>query len=308
MQLVIDKMRFITLLIPLILFGCKQKQADRTRVADSVPIAENVDSEEDKCSRLYDSLRFLADTPVWKDEIDLYKTLYTKTEIRVGKSNITYTQIAFNTGDKAWDKQLNAKINKMVVNYVREMDLDTTKLTEEGYEFQFDVIPHFVTNKWVTIEHFGRGNLGGMQPYNQGSYKHFIKSANGKIREVPQPEIFIYDKDSSVTNRYYDMILKGLDTDINCDTFFTMAGCTDTIYPCIVFDMFYRVKLEHFITNDWYRTFYLIPTITGLKTKNDYYGHSPSFPSGYIADIIIPYKSLKSIVKPQYLALWQKNN
>jgi hypothetical protein len=298
-------MKLFPLIVIVALLGCgKPKQADKQPIIDSLSIKEEEAIEEDKCRHLFDSIEAKADTQVYEDEIDLYKTLYNKTEIRVGKSNITHTQITFNTGDLDWDKQLNAKINKMVVNDIREMDLDTIQLMDTNYNYHVDIIPQFVTNRWVTIEYYRGGYLGGATFYTYGSYKHFTKSANGKIREVAQPEIFIYDKDSSVKQRYYDMILKGLDTEINCDTFFTMAGCTDTIYPCIVFDKFYRVKLEHFIANDWYKTFYLIPTKTGLKTKNDYGDYYPSFPSGYIADIIIPYKSLKGIVKEKYLKMW----
>lgn len=281
--------------------ACKQpKQPDTS-------IANKLNAEAAYCQQFYDSMVALADTPVAQDEIEVYKHLYTQKEINNEKYHFTYTQLIFNTGDAKWDKQLNELFAKKIkdelsnwINDCYETRLDTG---EEGLWNKMtqsvEIIPLFVSNQWLTVEYKTEGNYGGAHALWEVYYYHYYKDPNGRLNRLKQPDIFIYDKDTSVRHRYYNTILKGMDNEMNTDTAYTLPGCELSIH---LSSQEHTINLSYFTEAEYY---YLIPTKTGLKTKNYYSDVSTiSDRLGYQPNIIIPYKSLKGIVQEKYLSIW----
>lgn len=323
-------MKFIIVCIVILFFSCAQtKQQEKHTITDNTSTQlqtsaednEEVFVDDEPCDRFMDSMIALGDTPVWEDDITPYKHLFSSKEVYLKRYHLTFTKLNFETADSFWNKQLNEKLN----GWIKEerynwyaLVKDTLNLGGlvrwENWEKTIQVKPLFVSNKWVTVECYVSSYQGGMASSYEGWYLHFMKGRNGELIRVPQKDFFIYDKDTSVRYRYYHTVLKGMDTEINGDSLYQVPGCSDLHAYHSFYG--YTISLNYFIDpensildNPYLQEFNLIPTKNGLKTKPYLYASaSPrhAMMSDFHSDYIIPYKSLKGIIKEKYLKLWME--
>jgi hypothetical protein len=317
-------MKLLTVVLLLFLVACKQKQVEKESISASLSIAKAAAVKDSLCERFYDSLVALADTPVTNDEIALYKHLYTQKEIHEKGKNLTYPKIEFRTDDADWNRQLNKEINNQVkelitgwrttrAREVKEFAIETRRDWNDFF-YTVEITPHFVSQKWVTVQIGYSTYTGGMGVNSETWFSHYERDNNGTIKEVKQPDIFIYDKDTSISYRRYNTLLKGMDNEFNC-LYDSTITCLQKEYYCTTGFSMHDIKLNYFIDTEnivseekpYTQEFYLVPAKTGLKTKPFLYvSSSPRYSllSDYKSDYIIPYKSLKGIVKEKYLKMW----
>ncbi|MDL5048113.1 hypothetical protein QQ054_19035 [Oscillatoria amoena NRMC-F 0135] len=312
MQLVIDKMRFITLLIPLILFGCKQNQ-QQSKNNDIAP--HELKTEEDRCRKFYDSLVALADTPVVDSEDDYdYKDFYIS-KLVSNKYYLSYTRLTFTTGNRKWDKQLYSFFENEIENerkrwvseYRNEWPDSIPVFWQNLLQCTINITPVFVSRNWVTVWYHTEDYLGGAHGTLSAYFLHLYND-HGKLRRITQPDVFIYGRDSLVRKRFYSTLFKGIDNKVQWEK---ITNCPDVQQQNLIGK--YQIRLDLLMEPDQFAkretnpAYYLIPTSRGLKTTRCARWPQPKEydTTRYIDDIIIPYNNFEGIIKQEYLNAWQ---
>lgn len=266
------------------------------------------------CQNFYDSMVALADTPV--EENEEYSHLYYMAIMYDTLNHLTYPLLHFNTGDKEWDKMLDKEVAKQVNEQKKwwsEEEFWKTDTSEEGRSmwercnYSVEATPVYVSDNWLTLYIGNEGYGGGAHGFWEKYYIHFYRDNQGNLKQVLQKNFFIYDKDTSVNYAFYHRILKGMSTEVKCDTIYFEDSCQFHAYHS-----FYghTISMKHFLTPayegapEMYK-YNLIPTKSGLKTAHfSVYGEW-SWEADFSENIIIPYKNFEGVIHRKYLDKWQ---
>jgi hypothetical protein len=305
---VILKMKLAGITVIVLVCSCMNKQEKLTNHNTLV-------AEKDKCLQFIDSLAMLADTPIVGDEN--YSMYYTSTLTNDGKYFLSYTQLTFNTGNKKWDNQLTSFFEKeiekerkrWVIEYSKEWPDSVPSFWQELIKCTINITPVFVSRNWVAALYHTEDYFGGAHGVVNAYFLHLYND-NGKLKRILQPDVFIYDEDSLVKQRFYTTLFSCMDNKVQWDK---TSDCTEIEKQNLIGKYQIRLDLlmkpDQFAKRQKHPAYYLTPTSKGLKTQRCASWPQPKGydTTQYIDDIIIPYRHFEGIIKQEYLNAWQNN-